>query len=164
MVRPTKERLVEPTPQRAHGHRAASTAFVAVLVLTVSAVGLAATSESTVAPSDVSAPTIAGTAQVGKDLAATAGDWLGREPIAVDYRWRRCDENGGSCSDIAAVRSQTYTLRTVDVGNTLRVVVTARYVDGFRRRGITVPTAVVAAAAAGANGSRGQAAEFEATR
>src|SRR5581483_6507362 len=69
--------------------------------LAVSAsVGFASPSRTTAAPSNQSPPTISGTPKVGNDLTANNGNWSG-SPTSYTYQWRRCDQNGGSCSDIS---------------------------------------------------------------
>lgn len=76
------------------------------------------------APKNTTEPSISGTAQQGQTLTANPGDWSGSKPIQFSYRWRRCDDKGGDCS-ATSVTAKTYTLGTVDIGHTLRVLVTA---------------------------------------
>jgi hypothetical protein len=114
------------------------TAIIAVALGLLAGSGSAA---SAAAPQNTSPPTITGTPVQGEDLTAHTGAWSGN-PTKFAYRWRRCDKNGGSCSDIGGATDQTYTVKGVDVGNTLRVRVTASNADGSNSA-TSAPTPVV---------------------
>jgi hypothetical protein len=99
----------------------------AVTVLTVAGLSSAA---SSAAPVNTGEPKISGTAQDGQTLTATTGDWTSSSTVSYAYQWRRCDAQGNGCSNIGGADTSSYLVRGGDVGNTLRVRVTARNADG----------------------------------
>ncbi len=83
------------------------------------------------APSNTVRPTISGTPQVGQELRADPGTWTGTPQFG--YQWQRCDVNGANCAVVSGATSQSYGVRTADVGGTLRVEVGATNVNGTAR-------------------------------
>ncbi|HEX4520756.1 MAG TPA: hypothetical protein VH063_14340 [Gaiellaceae bacterium] len=81
------------------------------------------------APVNTANPTISGTPKAGEQLTANPGTWTGGVS-SFSYQWQRCDANGGSCSAVADATAKAYGVRSVDSGNTLRVVVTATNLSG----------------------------------
>src|SRR5260370_42537932 len=109
-------RSMKPSAQKRWVLAGSGAIVAAVVALAVSGTGAA---RSTTAPSNTSPPTITGTPQQGSTLTAHRGQWS-NNPTSYAFFWLRCDENGGSCSDISGATNDNYTLKGVDVGNTLR--------------------------------------------
>lgn len=124
----------------------AAVVLLAAVVATFAAAGQA---QQQAPPRNDSPPTVSGTAVEGQTLTADPGRWSGDTPIVFSYRWQRCNAGGGNCVAIPGGNAddQTYTLRQPDVGNRLRVRVTARNSDGERAAN-SAPSAVVAGAPA----------------
>ncbi len=77
-------------------------------------------------------------------MTAANGTWAGSTPVTYTFAWSRCDQDGGSCSKISGASANTFVLKKVDTGPTLRVTVTATNADGSADA-TSVPTPVVAA-------------------
>jgi hypothetical protein len=93
-------------------------------------------------PSNTVKPTISGTPGVGQTVTTTNGSW---SPAATSFRyqWQQCSPTGGSCKNVAGATGKSYGIRSDDVGNTLRVLVTAHNTGGFTTAASN-PTTVVA--------------------
>ena len=76
------------------------------------------------APSNSSAPTISGTTAYNSVLTAANGTWTGN-PTGYTYQWQRASTVGGTYSNISGATSSTYTLTSSDIGNYIKVQVTA---------------------------------------
>lgn len=122
--------------------------LVAAVVLSVGvAPSLAGDARSTVAPSNVSPPTVSGTAQIGQALTASSGSWAGDNPITFTYAWERCDTAGSNCAAIAGATASVYSVVAADGGHTLRIAVTAHNSSGTATAESTQTATVTAAAA-----------------
>ncbi len=92
------------------------------------------------APADVTAPVVTGTAQQGDMLTASSGTWSG-SPTSYVYAWKDC--SGSICSAISGATSNTYTLQSGDVGDTVEVAVTASNAGGAGAPASSSPTSTV---------------------
>ena len=75
-------------------------------------------------------PTIKGTARDGETLTAGTGTWKGTPTITYTYQWQRCNSSGEACDNITGATASTYKLTPTEVGDTLRVTVTAKNEGG----------------------------------
>lgn len=80
------------------------------------------------APTNLTAPTIAGTFSVGSTLTAGTGSWSGSTPTYT-YQWLTCTSSS-SCGNVSGATASTYVIRTADVGLLLEVKVTAANSQG----------------------------------
>jgi hypothetical protein len=93
-------------------------------------------------PSNTALPVISGSATQGRTLTVSNGSWSGSTPMSFAYQWRRCDSAGATCAAISGATSQSYLLRSADVGFTLRAAVTATNRAGSATA-VSAATAVV---------------------
>lgn len=98
-------------------------------------------------------PAIAGTAEVGATLSATAGSWQ-PSPSAISYQWELCAA-GGSCSAIGGATGSSYLIGSADMNSQVEVEVTASNASGSTSTA-SLPTDLVLAAGA-ADGASGAA-------
>jgi hypothetical protein len=109
----------------------------------------AATAAVTAAvPANSAVPAITGTAKDGQTLTSSTGTWTGTTPLTYIRKWRRCDTAGANCTDISGATATTYVLAAVDVGKTIRVVLTASNTAGNAAATSTATATVTAAAPA----------------
>lgn len=121
---------------------------IAAVLVIGAAIAVPGFARTSAVPENTDPPTITGTPEEGKVLRGNPGTWTGA-PTDYDYLWFRCSKTGGSCARIAGSGSREYTVASNDVGNTLRVRVTAINADGSANA-MSVPTAVIKAAASNA--------------
>jgi len=74
-------------------------------------------------------PAVSGTATVGESLSVTNGSWT-PTPTSFTRQWQRCGGDGTDCVNIDGATGQTYGVRSADVGNRLRALVTAHTASG----------------------------------
>lgn len=112
--------------------------------------GSVATGQAAAPPQNTSPPSITGAAVESQMLQANPGKWRHVKLIKYAYQWQRCGPTSpSSCTSIVDATDAIYALRHDDVGNTLRVVVTATNPVG-NTSALSGRTAVVAAAPVGA--------------
>jgi hypothetical protein len=94
------------------------------------------------APVNTTKPTISGTPKVGEELTASNGTWSGGV-TSFTYQWQRCTSSA-TCSSVDGATARTYGVRSADVGDTLRVAVTAHNASGSTTSVASDQTATVA--------------------
>jgi hypothetical protein len=98
------------------------------------------------APSNSTAPTIAGEAAAGATLTATAGAWT-QDPEHFEYQWESCNSLGAECADVVGSHEHQYTPTDAVAGDTIRVTVTAVNGGGTAHAHSSASEAVKAAVA-----------------
>lgn len=83
------------------------------------------------APLDTVPPSISGVLRAGQQLQVSPGTWTGTQPIAFSYAWERCPPAATKdvaplCTVLAGSTGTTYVPSSADVGQRLRVRVTAK--------------------------------------
>jgi uncharacterized lipoprotein len=81
------------------------------------------------APVSSGPPVLSGDAVEGQTLSASEGQWSG-DPTSFTYQWEDCNGSGEACSEISGAASSSYKLTASDVGDTVRVTVTATNAGG----------------------------------
>jgi hypothetical protein len=81
-------------------------------------------------PVNLTPPLVVGTAQEGQIVTATTGTWTG-SPTSYSYQWQR-SADGQTWAGISGATAPSLTVRTVDVGMAIRVVVVATNASGSR--------------------------------
>jgi hypothetical protein len=76
------------------------------------------------APANVLLPSISGVAADTEVLTAIEGAW-NNDPTSFTYQWQKDNAGDDSYADITDETSKTYTIATADVGDSIRVQVTA---------------------------------------
>jgi Right handed beta helix region len=117
---------------------------------TSAATGVVTAPAPPTAPSNTAPPTISGQTAQGQTLTTTNGTWSGN-PTAFAYQWQDCNSSGASCTGIAGATSPSYTLKSSDVNDTIRSVVTATNAGGSGSA-TAGQTAVVTAPSTGGGG------------
>jgi putative amidase-like protein/WD40 repeat protein len=100
-------------------------------------------------PANTTLPSISGEAKDLQTLTASHGTWSGSTPLTYAYQWFSCSPEG-ECSEVPGAIDTTYQAEEGDVGNTLKVQVTATNAAGSSTA-TSSATATVAAAAAPVN-------------
>ncbi|MGA8744855.1 MAG: LamG-like jellyroll fold domain-containing protein [Solirubrobacterales bacterium] len=86
---------------------------------------------SAVVPTSEEAPSISGTAIELGTVEATPGTWSGTEPLSYTYQWQGCEPDSASdCLDIEGATGSSLSLDATEVGQWLRVLVTATNAGG----------------------------------
>jgi hypothetical protein len=121
---------------------------IAAVLLIGAAIAVPGFARTSAVPENTDPPKIVGTPQEGQILRANPGSWTNAS-TNYDYQWLRCSRTGASCSPILDATSKEYAVVSADVGNTVRVRVTAKNADG-KTNATSGPSAVVKAAASNA--------------
>jgi hypothetical protein len=82
------------------------------------------------APVNTVLPVVSGTLMVGQTLSATTGTWTGSPAPTYTYQWQADTSGNGTFANIGGATAATYLLTSGQVGDDVRVVVTATNASG----------------------------------
>jgi len=123
----------------AAGYATLSWSFVNTYVFDAVAIGPLATGQ----PVSGTAPTVSGTAHQGMTLTASNGSWS-PSATSYSYQWEHAGAGSGKWIEISGATSSSYVPAASDVGDSLRVLVTAKNGSGpgaaFSAGTATVPS------------------------
>jgi hypothetical protein len=96
-------------------------------------------------PTSTSTPVVSGSAQEGQTLSTTTGSFSSSVPLAYSYQWQS-SVDGTTWTNIAGATASSYVAQAADIGNQLRVRVTATNAGGSAAATSNSSSATVAAA------------------
>lgn len=128
--------------------------LVLVMASTIGGIGQSSAHAENTVFTDLSLPTITGSAVEGQTLSEGHATWSS-PPAGYAYQWQRCNSAGEACEPISKARTQTYRLVAEDVGFTIRVGESASDAEGAVTPAESEPTAAVLAQAASQHGGGG---------
>jgi len=98
-----------------------------------------------IAPTNTAIPVITGTARTGETLTASKGSWTSAPSAftTYTYQWKTAKTSGGSYSNIASATNRTYELTDSDIGDYIKVAVTATNSVGTSSAALSAATAVI---------------------
>jgi hypothetical protein len=76
-----------------------------------------------------SEPSITGYEEAGNTLTASPGSWSGSPTFT--YQWQLCATQGSNCTNIPGATGSSYTLTSSDIGQFLRLEITATNIGGY---------------------------------
>ncbi|HEX5223493.1 MAG TPA: hypothetical protein VFW29_00055 [Solirubrobacteraceae bacterium] len=95
-------------------------------------------------PSNTGLPSISGLLKEGGLLSAVTGSWTGSGPLSFAYQWQLCNSAGEACKDIEGAAEAALSIIEGEVGDTIRVIVTATN-SGGSTSAASDPTSVIGA-------------------
>jgi hypothetical protein len=126
--------------------------FIKVSVIATNGLGSSSASLSSatsavidIAPTNTAIPVITGTARTGETLTASRGSWTSSPSASTtyEYQWKRASTGGGTYSNITSATDRTYDVSDADIGDYIKVAVTATNGIGASSAALSAATSVV---------------------
>jgi hypothetical protein len=98
-----------------------------------------------IAPTNTAIPVITGTTRTGETLTSSRGSWTSSPSASTTYtyQWKRASSAGGSYTNIASATDRTYDVTDADIGDYIKVAVTATNSIGSSSAVLSAATSVV---------------------